>query len=334
MRIDLHRHLEGSHTPRALASVCARFGLTPPDPDALAMSPQAKGDAQAFYACITQARAAYAHLEVLEALAAEAFRDTAREADRFELRVSLFSMARTLLQNAGVDWRAVAPRDFAEAHARPVLQAVLRARDAAARDTGARGLVRLGFSRTYESEAHYDALAGVVEEHARELSGLDVLGIVTGQDREPLPPPLMSLVRRLRRALPDLTVHAGEFSGAASVERALDLEPQGIGHGIHAVESPATLARLAASGATLEVCPTSNALLVPRELEALGRLHGGAHPLVVLQGAGVRCLVATDDPIPFATTLPVEWERAQALGADAALLARDAERRWGQLARA
>ena len=93
----------------------------------------------------------------------------------------------------------------------------------------------------------------MVVEHAAALVGLDVLGILPTGDPEPLQPALVAILQQMRRDLPDLTIHAGELSGHASVDRTLELSPRGIGHGVHALESEATLERLAREGVTLEV---------------------------------------------------------------------------------
>ncbi|MFN7134630.1 MAG: hypothetical protein ACK4N5_21300, partial [Myxococcales bacterium] len=189
MRIDLHRHLEGSHSPRALLDVARRHDIRAPlffDAAAGAFREEAdlarglvmaapSDDATLFYECIKAARTAYVSVEAIGDLARHAFLDTAAETDCFELRVSLFSMARTLLENQRQSWREVAPAAFAE-RARTVLLAVLAARDDAQRQTGKEMLVRLGLSRTFESEPHYRALADMAREHARALVGLDVLG--------------------------------------------------------------------------------------------------------------------------------------------------------------
>jgi len=287
-------------------------------------------DATVFYQCIVKARAAYVSVEAIEALALAAFREAAAEADGFELRLSLFSMTRTLLENQRRAWREVPPVEFADAWARPVLLGALRARDLAQREAGKRMLVRLGLSRTFESEPHYRALAAMVREHAKALVGLDVLGIVTGPDTEPLPPALVDILTGLRDVLPDLTIHAGEFAGHASVDRTLALAPRGIGHGVHALQSPATLERLAREGVTLEVCPTSNQLLIPTALRALEAAHGGATPLKALQGH-VHCVLGSDDPTPMGTSFRREVEVARAKGVDLARLEADMQRRWQQL---
>jgi len=343
LRLDLHRHLEGSHSPTALAAVAGDFDLrdavfwdgalarhrTPAELVAALTLQQPSDDARLFYACITKARAAYVSEAAIAALSKRAFVEAAADTDGFEMRISLFSMTRTLLENEGQRWRDLAPRAFAE-RARRLLLVVLAARDAAMQETQTPMLVRVGFSRTFESAAHYDALADILPEHKQALSGLDVLGIVTGVDTEPMPHALRAILLRLRKDLPDLTVHAGEFADHRSVERTLDLEPQGIGHGVHAVESDAVMARLRDEGVTLEVCPTSNRLLIP---SALARLEArrSMTPLRALQQARVHCVLGSDDPTPMGTTFDHEWQTAAALGVDMQQLQRDSERRWAQL---
>lgn len=344
---DLHRHLEGSHSPRALLQVARAFDLKHPlffdakrrafrTEDALRTELTMAGpsdDATLFYQCIVKARAAYVSVEAVRALALEAFREAADDSDGFEMRLSLFSMARTLLENQKQAWREVAPVDFAEKYARPLLLAALEARDQAQHEKQKPMLVRLGLSRTFESEPHYRALAAMVKEHAKSLVGLDVLGIVTGDDTEPLPPALVNIIEGLRGELPDLTIHAGEFAGHGSVDRTLELQPRGIGHGVHALESAHTLERLAKEGVTLEVCPTSNALLIPTALNRLEHQHRGASPLKALQHAHVHCVLGSDDPTPMGTSFTKERAVAQAKGVDLVRLEADITRRWGELQR-
>lgn len=98
-----------------------------------------------------------------------------------------------------------------------------------------------------------------------------------------------------------LTAHAGEFAGADSVRATLDhLGVARIGHGVRALEDPALVARLAAEGVMLEVCPGSNvALGVAASLPA--------HPIARLAQAGVRVSVSTDDPPFFRTDMTAEY---------------------------
>ncbi len=342
MFLDLHRHLEGSHSPAALATVARDFDLRTPfffdeptgrfrDATELSRALTMAGpsdDASVFYRCIVLARQAYVSVPAIRALAVAAFEEAAATTDGFELRISLFSMTRTLLENLKKAWREVPPREFAETWARPVLLAVLSARDEVAAKTKKPMVVRLGLSRTWESGPHYEALADVVIEHAKQLVGLDVLGIVPPPDTEPMPEGLVSLIHRLRPHLSDLTIHAGEFAGHGSIDKVLGLSPRGIGHGVHALESGATLERLVKDGVTLEVCPTSNRLLIPSALERLRTHTGGLEPLPALQRAHVHCVLGSDDPTPMGTTFPAELEVARDIGVNLNQLEADMRRRW------
>lgn len=341
--LDLHRHLEGSHSAAALIDVARAFDIqdpafydaatgrfrTPAELTAHITMSGPTDDSRVFYRCIVQARAAYVSVEAIAALARAAFREAAADSDGFEMRLSLFSMARTLVERTHPDWRNVDPTVFADAYARPILLAVIAARDEIQAATGTPMLLRLGLSRTFESEAHYRALGAMVVDHAAALVGLDVLGILPPPDTEPLPPALVDILSDLRRTLPDLTIHAGEFDGHASLDRTLALAPRGIGHGVHALESAATLDRLAREGVTLEVCPTSNRLLIPTRLAALEQAHGT--PLRALQRAGVHCVLGSDDPTPLGSTFRGELDIARAAGVDMARLESDTMRRWSEI---
>ncbi len=345
VHLDLHRHLEGSHSAAALADVAREFDLrTAPFYDAAAgrfatatelaaatTVTAPSDDPGAFYGCIVAARAAYVSVATIAALAERAMREATLDApDGVELRLSLFSMARTLIEHARRPWREVAPDEFAATYAEPILAAVVAARDRVVATTGVPLLLRLGLSRTFESAPHYQALAALVRGHAQALCGVDVLGIVGGADREPLPLELRAIIDALRADLPDLTIHAGEFAGADSVARTLALAPQAIGHGVRSLDDPEVLERLGTSGVTLEVCPTSNRLLIPSAVDALVTAHRAA-PLVALQRAGVRCVLGSDDPEPLATSYQRERAIATEAGVDLVKLDADARARWTAL---
>ncbi len=344
LKLDLHRHLEGSHSAEALVAVATAHDIKAPlffdeaearfrRPDELVPSLTMAGpsdDAMAFYRCIQQARAAYVSEAAIVDLAHRAFVEAAADTDGFEMRASLFSMTRTLLEHEGVVWRELAPAAFA-ARAQRLLVGVIDAKARAMAQTNTPMLLRVGFSRTFESAPHYQALAEMLREHTADVCGLDVLGIVVGDDKEPMPRALRDILVSLRRDFSDLTIHAGEFEDHRSVSRTLELEPQGIGHGVHSVGSDAVMAVLRDRGVTLEVCPHSNHLLIPTALKRLHDQHG-AHPLCTLQKHGVHCVVGSDDPTPMGTSFSEEWGRAQALGADMDRLAADGARRWAQIA--
>lgn len=98
------------------------------------------------------------------------------------------------------------------------------------------------------------------------------------------------------------TVHAGESAGPESVRDALDyLNVDRIDHGVRVIEDPALVARLADSGVTLNITPTSNVIvgLYP-DLRS--------HPIGRLIDAGVRVTINSDDPQAMSLTLSGEFE--------------------------
>lgn len=101
------------------------------------------------------------------------------------------------------------------------------------------------------------------------------------------------------------TVHAGEFAPASGMNEAMDYLPiQRIGHGIQAIHSPETIARLRDTGIALEVCPSSNI--------ALGLIKDFAsHPLPKLKDLGLQLSIGSDDPPFFRSNLPTEYRRIQ-----------------------
>ncbi|WP_229263615.1 adenosine deaminase [Cohnella cholangitidis] len=102
------------------------------------------------------------------------------------------------------------------------------------------------------------------------------------------------------------TAHAGESSGPEGVRDALDLlRVNRIDHGVRAAEDPELLARLAREGIALNVCLTSNLVLLYPSIDL--------HPLRKLLEAGVRVTVNTDDPALLDVTQGSEWAKVASL---------------------
>jgi adenosine deaminase len=102
-----------------------------------------------------------------------------------------------------------------------------------------------------------------------------------------------------------ITVHAGEWGGAAQVRRALQVNPERIAHGEATVNDPALIEELTARGVCLDLCPTSNvqAGIVPSLAE---------HGLARLQRAGAPITLSTDDTTVSDLSLTDEYGRAVA----------------------
>ncbi|MGZ8514639.1 MAG: adenosine deaminase, partial [Candidatus Limnocylindrales bacterium] len=102
-----------------------------------------------------------------------------------------------------------------------------------------------------------------------------------------------------------ITVHAGEWGGAAQVRRALAVNPERIAHGPGAADDPELCRELIARHVTLDLCPTSN-------VQAGIVASVAVHPLARLHRAGVPVTLSTDDTTVSDITLTEEYRRAVA----------------------
>jgi adenosine deaminase len=100
-----------------------------------------------------------------------------------------------------------------------------------------------------------------------------------------------------------ITVHAGEWGGAAQVRRSLDVSPERIAHGEAASDDAALVAELRARNICLDLCPTSN---VQAGIVATIADHG----LARLHRAGAPVTLSTDDATVSDISLTREYEKA------------------------
>jgi len=103
-----------------------------------------------------------------------------------------------------------------------------------------------------------------------------------------------------------VTIHAGEDEGWQSVEEVVEyLEPDRIGHGIHAAENASLCKRLAERGILLEICPSSNLhTQVVKGPDELGEF------IAAFKRHKVRFSFNTDGPEMLQTTLREELKLA------------------------
>ena len=114
------------------------------------------------------------------------------------------------------------------------------------------------------------------------------------------------LFKRARKAGLGVTIHAGEDEGWQSVEEVVEyLQPDRIGHGIHAAENPALCKKLAERGILLEICPSSNLhTQVVKGPDQLGQF------LAAFRKHKVKFSINTDGPEMLKTTLRDELRLA------------------------
>ena len=115
-----------------------------------------------------------------------------------------------------------------------------------------------------------------------------------------------ALFKKAKQAGLGVTIHAGEDEDWHSVDEVLQyLDPDRIGHGVHAAEDVGVCKRLAERGVLLEICPSSN--LHTQVVKGPDQL---AHFIAVFKRHKVRFSFNTDGPEMLQTTLREELRLA------------------------
>jgi adenosine deaminase len=142
-------------------------------------------------------------------------------------------------------------------------------------------------------------------ETASGFQGNDLVGFDLAGPEEAFPDPLTHgrAFAAARAGGLHITLHAGEWGGAAQVRRALAVDPERIAHGPGAIDDPELCRELIDRGVALDLCPTSNvqAGIVPSVED---------HPLARLHRLGVPVTLSTDDTTVSDITLCEEYARA------------------------
>ncbi len=282
MLIDRHCHLEGSLDPVWVRSESARRGLSLPT----SLETLWRGEAVAFDAFIEAflfgSRLLDSEAAIREAVGAATRRTKAAGAVGFDLWMSpAFLVAHLKQLSLDAFWRGVEV-GFADA-AREGLRAcaVLDAVNS------------LG-------PTHGHAVLDLVEQDLPPF----VVGFSTGGLEQVPFRDWAPVFDRARKMGLHIAAHAGENGPGTNVREAI-LEG-GVARIVHGTRAnDATLALLAERGIPVDVCPSSNALLVSDVVP---------HPLPRMLRAGVRCALGTDDPGLIPCDLAVERRKAAAMG--------------------
>ncbi len=159
------------------------------------------------------------------------------------------------------------------------------------------------------NRTRHPAEAETLARLARRSVGAGVVGFGLSNDETRGDSREFAKAFRLARDVGLLAVpHAGELRGPRSVRAAVELlGATRLGHGVRAVEDPATVELLAERGVTLEVNPTSNV--------ALG-VHASVadSPIRALRAAGVAVALGADDPLLFRSGLVEQYAALRSVG--------------------
>ena len=180
------------------------------------------------------------------------------------------------------------------------IEAVVAGAERAARATGTTVRLICTAIRSHDPEANVVLAETAARFRERGLTGWDYAG---QEARYPDPTIAARAYDAARAGGLRITIHAGEWGGAAQVRRALAMDPERIAHGPGAADDPALMVELRARRICLDLCPTSNAqaTIVPSV---------AAHPLARLHRAGNPVTLNTDDLTVSDLTLSEEYRNA------------------------
>ncbi|MEW6224776.1 MAG: adenosine deaminase [Chloroflexota bacterium] len=287
-KAELHLHLDGSLRVDTALDIAASRGVVAPRTfaamRAALVAPDQVADQAQLLLAFDLPIALMQDAEALERIAGDLVEDKA--ADR--VRYAEIRWAPLLHVERGLTGRGA-------------VEAVARGAFAAARRSGIEVRLIATLLRSHAPEAN---LAFVRDLEARGIPDGLVAVDLAGREAAFPDPLLHGDAIRLARAIGlHVTLHAGEWGGAAQVRRALELDPERIAHGPLAIDDPELVRELVARGTWLDLCPTSNtqARVVPTLAD---------HPLARLLRAGVRVTLSTDDLTVSDISLSDEYERA------------------------
>jgi adenosine deaminase len=288
-KIDLHRHLEGSLRLDTLAEIALNHGIDLPGYDIDSLRPYVQvtnepPSSKSFLAKFEVLRRFYRSPEAVARLTYEAIADAAADNVRYlELRFSPQALARVrgFALDDVTDWVIEAKTRASEEFNIQVGLIITIVRHDPIKT--AREVAEVAFARRHK---------GIV--------GLDLAG-----DEVNFPSaPFRELFEEAKNLDMGITIHAGEWTGAGSVEEAIrELGADRLGHGVRAVENFEILQFVRERGVALEICLTSNMQTgVVRSISN--------HPLVDLLDLNILVTLNTDDPSVSDSTLTDEYQVA------------------------
>lgn len=286
-KAELHLHLDGSLRVATALEIARSRGVDAPSTYAgmsgVLVGPPRSTDQADLLRAFDLPIALMQDAVALERIAAEMVRDKAADNVRYmEIRWGpLLHVAGGLPLAEGID-------------------AVVSGAERAGRALGVTVRLICTALRSHDPEANVTLAETAARFVDRGLTGWDFAG---PEARFPDPMVALRAFEAARAGGLRITLHAGEWGGAAQIRRALLMNPERIAHGPGAADDPGLMAELRARHVTLDLCPTSNAQagIVPTVAE---------HPLARLFRAGNPVTLNTDDLTVSDLTLSEEYRNA------------------------
>lgn len=271
-KAELHIHIEGSLEPELIFELATRNRIRLP------------------YPTIQELRAAYAFTDL------QSFLDIYYAgAGVLQKEEDFFDLAWAYLKRAQADHVVHAEIFFdPQTHTargipfKTVINGLDRALRRGREELGLSASLILCFLRHLSEEAAFAALEEALPFRDKFIG----VGLDSGERGNP-PEKFAGVFARCRELGLRLVAHAGEEGSADYIRHALDLlKAERIDHGVHCLDDPLLVKRLARDRIALTVCPLSNVKL--RVFPSLK-----AHNLGKLLAAGIAATINSDDPAYF-----------------------------------
>jgi adenosine deaminase len=184
-----------------------------------------------------------------------------------------------------------------------IIMASIRGLDRAALEYPVKAGLIFCLDRTFDQRMNEIVVEKAIQYRKRGVMAIDIAGPHSDAFHYADYAPLF---KKARKAGLGITVHAGEDEDWHSVDEVVrHLDPDRIGHGVHAAQDAALCKRLAERGIHLEICPSSNLdTKVVRDLDELREF------IAVFRKHKVHFSFNTDGPEMLQTTLRDELKLA------------------------
>ena len=287
-KVELHRHLEGSLRLRTMLEIARTQGITVPiNTGSLSNLVQVQKSEpstyQNFLSKFTTLRLFYRSQEVIARITREAVEDAARDNIRYlELRFTPAALSREERFQLG-----------------DVIEWVCESTQQAAHEFGLRVGLIVSINRHESVELAEQVASLAAARCGNGLVGLDL----AGNEAEFPAKSFAGIFREAQQSGLKLTIHAGEWGGAANVRDAFEIfNADRIGHGVRVVDDPSVMALARERGTAFEVCVTSN-------YQTGVTPASSVHPLMKMLQEGINVTICSDDPSISQITLTDEYHR-------------------------
>lgn len=287
-KVELHRHLEGSLRLKTMSEVSRALGLglpgTGPLGSMVQVNEQEPYTFTNFLKKFETLRLFYRSPEIIGRITREAIADAAVDNVHYiELRFTPVALSRAEKFPMGevIDW-------------------VIEGARQAEKESGLHAGLIVSVNRHESTELAEEVVKLALERQKDGIIGLDL----AGNEATFSAMPFAGIFQDAKKAGLHITVHAGEWNGAANVAEAIEhLGAERIGHGVRVLEDPSAVALARERGTVFEVCITSNLQSgVVKDLKE--------HPLPRMIEAGLKVTLNSDDPSISRITLSDEFQRA------------------------